>query len=55
MPWVGIRTHNPSVRVGEDSSCLRPRGHCADVWKGLGYKFREILFVQQGGACVVGG
>jgi hypothetical protein len=24
----GIRTHYPSVRESEDSSCLRPRGHC---------------------------
>jgi hypothetical protein len=24
----GIRAHDPSVRVSEDSSCLRPRGHC---------------------------
>jgi hypothetical protein len=24
----GIRTHDPSVRVGKDSSCLRPRRHC---------------------------
>ncbi|PNF33698.1 hypothetical protein B7P43_G11420 [Cryptotermes secundus] len=23
----GIRTHDPSVRMGEDSSYLRPRGH----------------------------
>jgi hypothetical protein len=23
----GIRTHNPSVRASEDSSCLRPRSH----------------------------
>jgi hypothetical protein len=23
----GIRTHEPSVRAGEDSSCLKPRGH----------------------------
>jgi hypothetical protein len=23
-----IRNHDPSVRAGEDSSCLRPRGHC---------------------------
>jgi hypothetical protein len=39
----GIRTHGPSVRVSDDSSCLRPRGHCdrlyfimqsvADVYK----------------------
>jgi hypothetical protein len=24
----GIRTHDPSVRANEDSSCLRPRGPC---------------------------
>jgi hypothetical protein len=24
----GIRTHDPSVSSGEDSSCLRPRGQC---------------------------
>jgi hypothetical protein len=24
----GIWTHDPSVRTREDSSCLRPRGHC---------------------------
>jgi hypothetical protein len=24
----GIRTNNPSVRASEDSSCLRPGGHC---------------------------
>jgi hypothetical protein len=24
----GIRTHDLSVGAGEDSSCLRPRGHC---------------------------
>jgi hypothetical protein len=24
----GVRTHDPSVRAGEDSSWLRPRGHC---------------------------
>jgi hypothetical protein len=23
-----IRTHDPSVRASEDSSCLTPRGHC---------------------------
>jgi hypothetical protein len=28
MPLSGIRTHDPSVRAGEDSSCLRKRGHC---------------------------
>jgi hypothetical protein len=24
----GIRTHNHSFREGEESSCLKPRGHC---------------------------
>jgi hypothetical protein len=24
----GIRTHNPSIRTNEDSSCHRPRGYC---------------------------
>jgi hypothetical protein len=24
----GIRTNDPSVQAREDSSCLRPRGHC---------------------------
>jgi hypothetical protein len=27
-PCLGwIRTHDPSIRAGEDGSCLRPRGH----------------------------
>jgi hypothetical protein len=26
--FSGIRTHDPSVRATEDSSCLSPRGHC---------------------------
>jgi hypothetical protein len=26
--WSGIRAHDPSDRASEDSSCLRPRGHC---------------------------
>jgi hypothetical protein len=25
---IGIRTHDPSVRASEGSSCLRPRGYC---------------------------
>jgi hypothetical protein len=24
----GIRTHDPSIRVSEDSSCLKLHGHC---------------------------
>jgi hypothetical protein len=27
----GIGTHDPSIRAGEDISCLRSRGHC-DCW-----------------------
>jgi hypothetical protein len=23
-----IRTHDPSVRAGQDSSCFRPHDHC---------------------------
>jgi hypothetical protein len=29
----GIRTHDPSVRASEDSSCLRPRGCYDRQWK----------------------
>jgi hypothetical protein len=33
----GIRTHDPSVRANEDSTCLRPRGHrdrpSPEYWK----------------------
>jgi hypothetical protein len=25
---IGIRTRDPSILASEDSSCLRPRGHC---------------------------
>jgi hypothetical protein len=25
---IGIRTHDPSVRASESSSCVRPRGYC---------------------------
>jgi hypothetical protein len=36
----GIRTHDPSVRASEDSSCIRPRGHCdRDL---LMYLFRKM-------------
>jgi hypothetical protein len=28
----GIRTQGPSVLVGEDISCLRPRGHCDQLY-----------------------
>jgi hypothetical protein len=47
----GIRTHNPSVRASEDSSCLRPRGRC--YWRGFyqslklsTHSFRVISAVQ---------
>jgi hypothetical protein len=31
----GIRTHDPSVRASEESSCFRPRGYCGRLtsWK----------------------
>jgi hypothetical protein len=31
----GIGTHDPNVRASEDSSCLRPRGHCDRQWTRL--------------------
>jgi hypothetical protein len=33
----GIRTHDPSVRAGKDSSCLRRRGHYDRRFKTLVY------------------
>jgi hypothetical protein len=31
----GIRTHDPSFRTSEDSSCLRPLGYCDCRLEGL--------------------
>jgi hypothetical protein len=28
----GIQTHDPSVRAGEDGSCLKLRGNCDQLW-----------------------
>jgi hypothetical protein len=33
MLLSGIRSHDPSVRTSEDSSCLRPLGHCDQLWR----------------------
>jgi hypothetical protein len=41
----GFRIHNPSIRVGEGSSCLRPRGHC-DRLSGLSLLQIVIYFVR---------
>jgi hypothetical protein len=30
-----IRTHDPSIRAGEDGSCLRRRGHCVRLTSGV--------------------
>jgi hypothetical protein len=43
----GIRTHNPSVRAGENSSCLRQRGHCYRPLA-LYASLTNILFLTQG-------
>jgi hypothetical protein len=37
----GIRTHNPSIRTGENSSCLRSRGHCDRTWFILFPKYQQ--------------
>jgi hypothetical protein len=43
----GIRTHDPSVRVSEDSSCLRPRSPCGRQAYGiLTYKIAESGFIK---------
>jgi hypothetical protein len=34
-----IRTHDPSVRAGEDNSCSRLRVHCERIWK---YGFHKL-------------
>jgi hypothetical protein len=40
-----IRTHDPSVRASEDSSCLiRPRGHCDGLFK---YSACMMMFPSQ--------
>jgi hypothetical protein len=36
----GIRTHDSSVRASEESSCLRPRGHCDRQWKHIRMRIR---------------
>jgi hypothetical protein len=37
----GIRSHDPSVRAAEDSTCLRARGH----WDRLKMYFRTIILI----------
>ena len=39
-----VRTHDPSFRAGEDSSCLKPRGHCAMLNEVRRYE-RKLLCV----------
>jgi hypothetical protein len=45
-PWTGdqpvsrpvpTRNHDPIDRASEDSSCLRPRGHCDRPWRHMGF------------------
>jgi hypothetical protein len=42
----GIRTHSPSVLGSEDSSCLRPRGHCdrLQFWNYTNKKSRQYKY-----------
>jgi hypothetical protein len=44
---IGIQTHDPSVRAGEDGSCLSPRGHCDRLHSILsnliGFMFRSLV------------
>jgi hypothetical protein len=38
----GIRTHNPSVRTSEVSSCLRPCGHCDRLTRLYLHKIKRV-------------
>jgi hypothetical protein len=48
-----VRSHDPSVRASEDSSCLRPRGHCGRHYSVLlhiktgedTFNFKRVLFI----------
>jgi hypothetical protein len=42
----GIRTHDPSVRANEDSSCLRSRGHCDRHFLGIPYLNKKIILTR---------
>jgi hypothetical protein len=47
LSW--IRTHDPSVLASEDSSCLRPRGHCdrqEAIWNYKMHGSRRILWLK---------
>jgi hypothetical protein len=49
--FSGIRTHDPSVRVGEDGSCLRQHGHCDRlIWTNilLTYSSEIVCYFQFG-------
>jgi hypothetical protein len=41
----GIRTHDPSVRMGEEGSCLRPRNHCDRLY-GLSTYTKPMRIIQ---------
>jgi hypothetical protein len=43
----GIRTHDPSVRTTEDSTCLRPLGHCDRfIFECLDKKKKCFVFIR---------
>jgi hypothetical protein len=39
-----IRNHDRSVRASEDSSCLRPRGHCESLYYILLLEYDAVMF-----------
>jgi hypothetical protein len=39
----GIGTHDPSVLASDDSSCLRPRGHCDRLMSIYSLYFESVL------------
>jgi hypothetical protein len=44
----GIRNHDPGVRASEDSSCLRPRGHCDRQFKIVEFRIIYLVWIHYG-------
>jgi hypothetical protein len=44
--FSGDQTHDPNVQVGEDGSCLRPRGYCDRWFRQLQMQIMRDTFLQ---------
>jgi hypothetical protein len=45
MPRVGFKPTTSSVWAGEDSSCLRPRGHCDRLQRKIAERNKNIVII----------